>query len=102
MAYDDDIITIPRHDLRIMMTVFAQELMWELGIKHKPVNAEWITKNQAVKISPKTFGRVKLERAINEGRVRKKPGISNDRKYSTSPILINRKDVENCIKNRLI
>ena len=96
---EDDIITIKRSNMRYLMSEFAYEIMQELGIKAKPVNPEWVSKNQAVKINPKAFGRVRLERAINEGLVRKKSGISINRKYSNSPILVNRRDVENYIKN---
>ena len=95
----DDIITIKRSELRNMMTVFAQELVKELGLKSKLIDADWISKNQASRINPKSFGRAKLEKAISMGYVRKKPGQQENR---YSKILVNKKDVESCIKNQTI
>jgi hypothetical protein len=95
----EDIITIKRDELRSLMIVFAQEFARELGLKTRAVDAEWISKNQAVRINPKKFGRAKLEKAIVTGYVRKKPG-QQQKRYS--PILVNRRDVESCIKNQNI
>lgn len=95
----EEIITIKRDELRSILRIYAQELVKELGIKQKPVEPEWISKNQAVKICPDKFGRKKLEKAITLGYVRKKPG-QQDNRYS--PILVYRKDVESCIKNQNI
>jgi len=95
----EDIITIKRSELRSIMNVFAQEFVKELGLKQKPIDADWISKNRAAKICPDKFGRKKLEKAIDTGYVRKKPGQQENR---YSPILVNRRDVENCIKNQNI
>jgi len=96
---NEETITINRSELRSVLRVFAQELIKELGVKQKPIEPEWISKNQAVKICPDGLGRRKLDKAISMGYVRKKPGQQNNR-YSA--ILVYRKDVESCIKNQNI
>lgn len=92
----DDIITIKRSELRSVLRVFAQEFTQELGIRTKPVDSEWISKNEATKINPKRFGRKRLETAIEKGLVRKMPGRIRETKYAK--ILVCRADVENLIK----
>lgn len=93
----DDVITIKRSELRGILTVFAQEITRELGIKTKPIDQEWITKHQASKICPKQFGRRRIETAINKGFIRKKPRANYDN--PRAHILLFRKDVEAQIKN---
>jgi len=92
-----DIITIERSDLRNFATVFAQEILKEMGVKPKNVNQEWISKNQALKLAQKKIGRKKLDTAIAKGIVRKKPGKNNGN--PRSPIPVNKKDVERLIQN---
>jgi hypothetical protein len=69
----------------------------ELGLKARKIDGDWISKSQAIKISPKEFGRRRLETAIEKGLVKKKPAQSRNTQYSA--ILVSKKDVENQIKN---
>ena len=95
----DKYITIKETELRSILNVFAQEILKEMGFKQNPVQSEWISFNKATKIAPTVFGRARLERAILTRIVREKP---NNHEKAKPIRLVNKSDVENCIKQRLI
>lgn len=95
----ENVITIKESDLKTILFAYTREILQELGVKSKPVSSEWISFNRATKIEPATLGRKKLEKAIALKLVRTRP---KDHDKLNGVRLVNKKDVEYCIKQRLV
>ena len=89
---EEKYIILSPEQLRIMLNAAVTKTLEEIGIKSPKVRP-WITQNQAHKLA----GRVRVDRAMREGRVRwHKEDI--DRKLSR--VYINRQDIERLINER--